>query len=523
MSQTPAARTETNAFVSGKVTIKGKPAAGIVVGMHLANPNESSPTYKATTNEDGVYHISNVAKGAYKIAPVAPAMVLVNGTDRNEGGLVIGGGDGVDGMDFDLVPGGVITGKVTDAEGHPIIEAEVTLTEVERPNQPVTYHPRQNDETDDRGIYRIFGIRAGRYKVAVGAFGGSVRGGRPPVPLTYYPDAREVSKAGFVDIDEGGEAANIDIKIGSPLRMFTVSGRVIESENGKPVPNASVRLSRIIVMDEHRTSSVSNDDGDARTDRAGQFKLANVVSGKYELSIYAGEGSDFRPQGPTVFEVPDADVTDVTVKTVRGALVSGVLVLEGNRKDLAARTYIIVYVNDLKGGTSSTSSAVKPDGSFAVGGLMPGTLSFAVATGPQGSGAKLSRLERDGVVQPNSISMEATEHITGLRLFVVFSSGSISGVLKVINGTLPPDTLFVVEARRTDETTPNMGQNAQPVDARGHVLFEGLTAGTYQVTINGHVPNSRIRIPTAKQLVTVTDGAVSEITLTLDLALSPNP
>jgi hypothetical protein len=269
---------------------------------------------------------------------------------------------------------------------------------------------------------------------------------------------------------------------------------------------------------------VSNDDGDARTDREGQFKLANVVSGKYELSIYAGEGSDFRHQAPTVFEVPDTDVTDVTVKTVRGALVSGVLVSDGNRKDLAARTYIILYVNDPRGGTSSTSAAVKPDGSFAVGGLMPGTLSFAVSTGLQGSGAKLSRLERDGVVQPNSIPMEAAEHITGLRLFVAFSSGSISGVVKVINGTLPADTQLFVEARRTDDTTPSyMASNGQRVDARGHVLFEGLTAGTYQVTINGQVPNSRFRIPEAKQLVTVTDGAVSEITLTIDLALSPNP
>jgi 5-hydroxyisourate hydrolase-like protein (transthyretin family) len=514
---------EVGASVSGKVTVKGKPAPGVVVAMHLAQPNDSSPTYRATTNEDGVYHINNVANGNYRIAPLAPAMVVRDEGDPDAAVLVISGGDSVDGLNFDMAPGGVITGKVIDSEGRPVIAVEVSLTRVEEPNQPTTYYPLPENTADDRGVYRIFGIPPGRYKVVVGAFGGSVNAGRPPVPLTYYPDAREASKGGTVDIDEGGVASNIDIRIGAPLRMFTVSGRVIESENGKPVPSVIVRLARVIVMDGNTTRSFSNSDSDVRTDREGQFKAANVASGRYELSIYKGQASDFRPQGPTIVEVSDSDVTDVAVKTVRGGLVSGVLVFEGNSNDLAARTYVIVYVKEATGGMASNSTRIQADGSFSVGGLTAGTLSFTVAAGGQDSGTKLVRLERDGVVQPNGISISATEHITGLRLFVAYSSGAISGVVKVINGTLPPNTRLSVEARRADDTTPNMGFGQRAVDARGRFLFEGLTAGTYQLTVSGYVPNSGIQVPATKQLVTVTDGAVSEITLTIDLALSPKP
>jgi hypothetical protein len=37
--------------------------------------------------------------------------------------------------------------------------------------------------------------------------------------------------------------------------------------------------------------------------------------------------------------------------------------------------------------------------------------------------AKILRVERDGVVQPNSFQIEGAEHITGLRLVVAVSSG----------------------------------------------------------------------------------------------------
>jgi len=198
-SQTAGLKNESNSSVTGKVTIKDKPAAGIVVGMHLARPERSSPTYKAITNQDGIYRINNIARGTYVIAPVAPAMVISDENNPLGQTVLITVGDSVDGVDFNLVRGAVITGKVTDADGRPVVETWVTLTNVQPPNQPGSSYNIPEGQTDDRGIYRIFGVHAGHYKVEVHDNHQWSRGGPPVMPATYYPDVQEADKATIVD------------------------------------------------------------------------------------------------------------------------------------------------------------------------------------------------------------------------------------------------------------------------------------------------------------------------------------
>jgi hypothetical protein len=55
-------------------------------------------------------------------------------------------------------------------------------------------------------------------------------------------------------------------------------------------------------------------------------------------------------------------------------------------------------------------------------------------------------------------------------------------------------------------------------DSRNRFRFEPLPPGTYEVTVVGNTPTGKV---TAKQQVTVTANAVSELTLTL--TLKPNP
>src|SRR6266545_6856878 len=123
-AQTGSSTKNADATISGKVTIKGKPAAGVVVGLRLSEPRQFDSTFKAASDQEGKYRIANVPSGNYSVAPVAPAFVI---SDVNKSGgqsLVIAEGDNVEGIDFDLVKGGVITGKVTDTEGHPIVEEQ---------------------------------------------------------------------------------------------------------------------------------------------------------------------------------------------------------------------------------------------------------------------------------------------------------------------------------------------------------------------------------------------------------------
>ena len=75
----------------------------------------------------------------------------------------------VESIDFELMRGGVITGRVTDADGRPIIEETVSISSAE-PNRIIGYSisSHRGTRTDDRGVYRLFGIAPGTYKVAAG-------------------------------------------------------------------------------------------------------------------------------------------------------------------------------------------------------------------------------------------------------------------------------------------------------------------------------------------------------------------
>ena len=131
-SQTALGKKDASATISGKVTIKGKPAPGMVVGLRSNEPGQFDPTFKATTDQDGKYRIAEVPQGKYVIAPVAPAFVIANANNSRGQSVIVNEGENIEGIDFDLIRGGVITGKITDADGHPIVEENVNLLAADR-------------------------------------------------------------------------------------------------------------------------------------------------------------------------------------------------------------------------------------------------------------------------------------------------------------------------------------------------------------------------------------------------------
>jgi protocatechuate 3,4-dioxygenase beta subunit len=126
-------------------------------------------SFRATTDADGNYRIVNIPPGSYQISPRAGAYVVLDTDNRTGRNLVLSEGDAVDGIDFSLVRGGVITGKITDAEGRPVIEQRVNVMVGETlPNQRGPYYGIMGVETDDRGVYRIFGLKPGKYSFRQG-------------------------------------------------------------------------------------------------------------------------------------------------------------------------------------------------------------------------------------------------------------------------------------------------------------------------------------------------------------------
>lgn len=529
--QTKPAKKDASSSISGKVTIKGKGTPGIIVGLRGPDfSGQLTSRLKATTDQDGNYRITHVSPGTYRVMPAAPLFVSSGESDGKT--LIITEGESVEGVDFALVRGGVITGKAVDSDGLPLIEEYIRLLPLEADSQ----HGRVNIgaagiiQTDDRGIYRIFGIPPGRYKVVLGQAEDGSFGGprRSRYKQTFSPGVIDSSKALVIEVTEGSEAANVDITVGRSLTTFAISGKLINGQTLQPVPNVRPALQRII---GDRPSFMS---WGSPSNSQGEFKLENVSAGKYEISVPSQPNSSLRSE-PLSFEVIDQDVSGLLVKTSEGGSVSGLIVLDGgnDRSFLARLSQVRLHTYVRNPANESFNSWVRPvtidsDRGFRVSGLQSGFVNFSFygVDGRPVQGLALTRVERDGIAQPAGIEIKDGEQVTGVRLVVSYGNGKIRGVIKIENGELPLNARFAVwfTNPEDDPTRANRITQISPeVDSRGHFLVEGLAAGTYQINGSIFIPGSRTRPPSVMKQVNVVDDAVTEITLTINLEPLPGP
>lgn len=517
-----------NGSIAGRVTVDGKAAAGIPIAAVAGETvNRRDAAAKAVSDVEGYYLISGLGPGQYQIWTLTPSMIAepgeaplyfsYSGTTKS---IILGANEDVQGVDLKLIRGAVITGRVTNADNKPVVAEPVSVQLLDANGAPrMGAVPSRNDEmsqTDDRGIYRIFGLPPGRYKVSVGydPADGILRGQRRQ--KTFYPDTIDPSKAAIVELREADEATHIDIKVDTAPPTYVVSGKVIDSESGLPIPKAGVSF-----MIVPKAGPAAPGFG-IQADERGQFGFSGFSPGRYAAyptsQFYGGNFYG----DPVYFEVTDKDVTGIELKTVPGLSISGVIVADGmSTKDLLTslpglnvQARGALTANDRIG--SGGNSAVRPDGSFQIDGLRPGRVSFTLFSSNVGfSRAVISRIEHDGIGLDQGFDIQ--QSVSGLRLVINYGTGIIRGVVK-LEGDTPIANVQMYASCKREGAREGTGA---PVDARGHFLIKNLSPGSYEVTIQvraigGPSPPHR-PVPPPKELVTVTNGSESEVTFVVDV------
>jgi len=517
------AQKDQTASISGKVTLKDKGLAGIVVvatEVDYSGGGWQQARNRGTTDDEGNYRINNVPPGNYQIYPVAPALVTESGQANQR--LAVTAGETIRNVNFAMVHGGVITGKITDADGQPLTEENVSVDPIEAE----VYYERPNFSgihTDDRGVYRAFGLRRGKYKVSVGQSGAILPGyARRIFRQTYYPSVTDPEKATILEVTESSEIKDINIVTSAASTTFKVTGRIIDGETGKPLSNVIIGISQ---TDGNSSSSSS---GGISSTMDGEFKVENAAPGRYTLFAVPRENGDWRSD-PLTVDIVDKDLTGLEIKTRRGASLQGIVVLEStdNKTILPNRTdlYIFASVTNPSAEYFPTNPVrITPDGSFKIGGLGAGNVRLSLRERKyfQFSLLEIVSVEQNGVSQPDGINLKDGEQVTGLRIVVKPSelTGAIRGQIKFENGEPPPGARIVVAVNRLDESSAKsrLEEMSPPeVDSRGRFLIERLGAGTYELKVMIFQPGKPINDDVPRQQVIVTENAVSEITVTIKL------
>jgi hypothetical protein len=396
--------------------------------------------------------------------------------------------------------------------------------------------------TEDRGIYRIYGLPAGRYLVSVGdeAGGmGTVRGAGY-YPRTYYPDTTDAAKAAIVELSEGGEAKNIDINVGLRAHTYTVSGRIIDADTNQPIAGVDYSFGPLR-QNQNQTFMSGGYSASTPTNTNGEFRIEGVEPGRYAIMAISNSfpgAANQQPKlysDPVQFEITDGDVGGLEVKASRGLSISGTVVTEGitDKRALAAvsRLFVTGFVQPSGSGIQTfvgvASSPIAADGSFQLDGLKPGKVSLNV----NGSGSidsrsiTVSRVVYERDLPNGQLDLPAGQNISGVRIYLACGTGIVKGEVKVEGGTLPTDAyLFVALQRENQLVRP---PNAQ-VDARGRFIITGIPAGTYDAVLQiislGPATNLPRGFPrTQRQQVTVSDDSELQITFTIDLTPKEGP
>jgi 5-hydroxyisourate hydrolase-like protein (transthyretin family) len=535
LAQVPVAN-EATAKVAGRIIIKTQPAPGVQVllkkrdGLDLGSGLTQAPAVTATTNADGRYQITNLAAGSYRISVYAPAYVIDGESllSYEYGKTVnIAEGDQIENLDFSLVPGGVITGKVTDEYGKPVIAESVQAFRLDqqgkRDNAAVQMLRWQ---TDDRGVYRIFGLDPGRYVVGVGASSEDALqpiGNRGSYKRTYYLDAVDESSAKVVDVNPGGEIQNVDIKLSRATKNYTASGSVIDSATGKPLPGVTIGCELA------KTAGSSLRTGDTMTNSNGEFRIDGLLPNTYIVYVFnLGESELYSDR--VNFDIADRDVTGLEIKMIRGASISGVAEVEGTRDpavldrvpQIALRAEgvsqdtAMLMMTLMQGGSVST---INSDGTLRIGGVRPGRTRIVALPPPQLKGFTLARVERNGV-EIKELDVAEGEQITGVRLVFTYGTSVLAGQVEIKGGALPLNAQMTVRIVREGASPEEWWFAKQAkVDARGQFSIEGVSEGNYKayLMIFTNDGNSPPNFPRIEQSVSIPADVRREITLVLDL------
>ena len=325
----PGAPPVTGSITGRVVGDDGRPLPFVQLNAHGRN---ASSTFRGATtysDEDGRFRFDDLIQGAYTISVHLPAHVLdPSPAERAAGGLHRLGDD----VTLRMRKGGAVTGSVTDAAGKPLVAARVRAFRVRDfdapPGSVSSFTQSREAQTDDRGIYRIYGLASGVYVIAAG--GGSRYTWERPTPFdrdapTYHPSST-IDTAAEVTVRMGQETSGIDVRHRGEEGK-TISGTIASPPGAQGTDQpTSINLELVHAS----THSAVHTDWVAPGEGGGYaFSINGVTDGDYYLQAQRTPANEVGLASEQVrVTVRGADVTGVKIALSPLASAAGKLALE---------------------------------------------------------------------------------------------------------------------------------------------------------------------------------------------------
>jgi len=539
--QTPEAKPEAS-VVTGSITGRvvdesGQALPNVTIMVRAAGRMQREQTL--ATDREGMFRINGLEAIPYNISVSMPAYLLPprdpNSTVSPVATYRIG-----DTANFTLIKGGVVTGTVMNANGEPLVGVNVRV-QMTRDFTGKVLRPgfRTEGSTDDRGIYRIYGLPTGTYVVMAGGGPlnsyGNFTAYESDAPT--YAESSTRDNASEINVRTGEETTGVDIRYrGEPARV--VSGRVNMPENA----NGGIQVF-ITTADEKGipwSSSMYQQPGSRG------FVFNGVPDGDYYVyaSTYiSNEGSAY--SDAKAIKVRGADVTGIELSPRFLGSVSGRVVLEESKAPECAEkkppvlseVSIAAWHKDDEVAKQvpqffwSLGAPVYPDteGKFKLQNLATSEYHFipryvsrywyvqSILWPPAAKTAKPVDATRVWT------SVKAGDRLSGLTITLAQGAASLHGQLVLGEGESLPAKLWVYlvpsERERAEDVLRFFGAAVSP---DGKIVLGNIAPGRYLVvtraeTEEGAAPLTKLRLPheneTRARLRREAEAAKTEIEL----------
>jgi hypothetical protein len=527
------------------------------VAVALSNAATSIVNQMAVTDDEGRFSFTGLPAGRYTMRLTKAGYIATpfGAPNARAQGLTIALAEGqrITDLVATIARGAVVTGRVVDQNNLPIAGARVGTMERVTLNGEVLYRSTTNSvATDDRGVYRIYGLERGTRIVSVtvpGPIGlGTARvasadevrwaeqraragGGRavpsppaPPQPVKYlsvfYPGVTDASAATALAFEHGEEKSGIDMVV--PLvSTATISGRLSRSDGG-PLAGAVMQIASANETVAPATGRRAN------VAPSGEFTVQGVEPGRYRLmaagSSGVGAGPGGRGAGPGPFDlyamtevsIAGVDVAGLTLVLEPVPLIEGRVVFESQgppRADAGNVNVTIVGLPTPGQATPSVSRAqTAPDGTFRLAGLVPGRYAVSAAATNQllADAAWIVKSATAGGrdVLDSLLEVRAGERVPEIVITLTDRKSQITGLLVDKEGRPVPELSVVVFGTNPASWRQFSRWVRQPIRpaSDGRFTIDGLPPGEFYVAaITSFDPQEWYTAPFLEQ---VAPGAV---------------
>ncbi len=478
-----------------------------------------------TTDAEGNFKVDGLRASAWNVIPSAQGYVVETTNDEtNQPFYRIG-----ESTTIRMSRGGVITGRVLNAGGEPLIAVPVSAQQVrDAQGRPASGGGATGFfQTDDRGVYRIYGLSSGNYVVSAGRTGGGGGGGgRSPydgdVP-TYFPAATR-DTAVEVSVSSSGETGGIDIQYrGDKGRAISgkITGAVTDTTNRGFGGGGGIS----VTLKHAATDTVFNRTFVMSRSGTPSYVLYGVPDGEYEVTAErSSPGDSDAASPPRRVMVSGRDATGMDLVLMPMASITAKLQLETElakceikRKAAFEEQLFALQPEDDKPNSSRQNprrmvrdnSLVAPertgemnfrnlnvgryhlsakllDDNWYVRSItLPGALVKATPKAP----AKATTTD----VARNGLNLKSGDKITGLLVKVAEGAAAVKGQVKADEPLSPLLRVYLVpvEKERADDV---LRYSFTGISADGAFSFGHLAPGKYWLTTRVEMDDAQKKI-----------------------------